>query len=49
MATIESTNPANVQDVVARVDSADAQGIVDAARRAHEAQRAWAEVPAPAE
>src|SRR6476646_11792686 len=47
MAMIESTNPANLQDVVARVEASDAQSIVDAARRATEAQRAWAAVPAP--
>src|SRR4051812_17641661 len=47
MATIESTNPADLQDVVARVEASGAQGILDAARRARKAQRAWAEVPPP--
>src|SRR4051812_23658201 len=47
MPTLESTNPANLTDVVARVEATDAQGIVEVARRAGEAQRAWAEVPAP--
>src|SRR4051795_814299 len=47
MPTLESTNPANLEDVVARVELGDAQAIVDALRRAGEAQRAWAEIPAP--
>src|SRR3954468_8487000 len=47
MPTLESTNPANLEDVVARVELADAQAIVDALRRAGEAQRAWADIPAP--
>ena len=42
MATIESTNPADLQDVVARVELAGAGRLVAAARRAQEAQRAWA-------
>src|SRR3954467_10226956 len=47
MPTLESTNPANLEDVVARVELGDAQAIVDALRRAGEAQRAWADIPAP--
>src|SRR4051812_278824 len=47
MPTLESTTPANLTDVVARVEATDAQGIVDAARKAQEAQRAWAQTPAP--
>src|SRR4051794_34142572 len=46
-AAVESTNPFNTADVVARVAPADAQTIVDASRAAREAQRAWAETPAP--
>src|SRR3954467_14613418 len=46
MPTLESTNPANLEDVVARVELGDAQAIVDALRRAGEAQRAWADIPA---
>src|SRR5919107_5470097 len=45
---LESTNPANLTDVVADVLLADAQGFEDACRAAREAQRAWATVPAPA-
>src|SRR3954454_4153260 len=47
MSTLESTNPANLEDVVARVELGDAQAIVDALRMAGEAQRAWADIPAP--
>src|SRR4051812_17823939 len=47
MPTLESTTPANLTDVVARVEASDAQGIVDAARKAQDAQRAWAQTPAP--
>ena len=39
---LESTNPANLSDVVAEVLLADAQGFEDACRAAREAQRAWA-------
>src|SRR5919201_5411242 len=42
-----STNPAHTDEVVAEVLLADAATFVDAARAAHEAQRAWAQVPAP--
>ena len=45
---LESTNPANLSDVVAEVLLTDAQGFEDAARAARAAQRAWAQVPAPA-
>src|SRR3954449_6523343 len=47
MPTLESTNPANLEDIVARVELGDADAIVGALRRAGEAQRAWAEIPAP--
>ena len=42
-----STNPARLDDVVAQVTLADAQTLVEAARSASRAQRAWADVPAP--
>ena len=45
---LESTNPANLSDVVAEVLLTDAQGFEDAARAARAAQRDWAAVPAPA-
>ena len=45
---LESTNPANLSDVVAEVLLADAGGFEDAARAARAAQRDWAAVPAPA-
>ena len=45
---LESTNPANLSDVVADVLLADAQGFEDACRAARAAQREWAKVPAPA-
>ena len=45
---LESTNPAQLSDVVAEVLLTDADGVVDAARAARAAQRAWAQVPAPA-
>ncbi len=45
--TIDSINPADTGDVVARVELAEPQTIVDAARAAARAQRAWARVPAP--
>jgi alpha-ketoglutaric semialdehyde dehydrogenase len=45
---LESTNPANLSDVVAEVLLTDADGFVEAAREARAAQRAWAAVPAPA-
>src|ERR1700730_17078174 len=45
--TFRSTNPARLGDVVAEVALADAPVVVTAARAAREAQRAWADVPAP--
>jgi len=45
---LDSTNPANLSDVVAEVLLTDAQGFEDACRAARAAQRAWAAVPAPA-
>jgi len=45
---LESTNPAQLSDVVADVLLADAQGFEDACRVARAAQREWAAVPAPA-
>jgi acyl-CoA reductase-like NAD-dependent aldehyde dehydrogenase len=44
---ISSTNPARLDEVVAQVTLADAQTLVQAARSASQAQRAWADVPAP--
>ncbi len=44
---ITSTNPARLDDVVAQVTLGDAQTLVEAARCASRAQRAWADVPAP--
>jgi acyl-CoA reductase-like NAD-dependent aldehyde dehydrogenase len=46
--TLESTNPAQLSDVVAQVSLTDAQGFEDACRVARAAQREWASVPAPA-
>src|SRR3954453_16502240 len=45
--TVDSVNPADLSDVVARVELAGPDGIVEAARRATAAQREWAAVPAP--
>src|SRR5215203_4675287 len=45
---LESTNPANLSDVVAEVLLSDAQGFEEACRAARAAQREWAAVPAPA-
>ena len=45
--TLDSVNPADLSDVVARVELAGPQAIVEAARRANAAQRAWAQVPSP--
>ncbi|TWP43495.1 aldehyde dehydrogenase family protein [Lentzea tibetensis] len=42
-----STNPANTSDVVTEVELATSRSFVDAARRAKQAQREWAKVPAP--
>jgi alpha-ketoglutaric semialdehyde dehydrogenase len=43
-----SRNPADLADVVVDVELASAADLVDAARRARDAQKAWAAVPAPA-
>src|SRR4051812_4887957 len=45
--TVDSVNPADLSDVVARVELAGPDGIIEAARRANAAQRKWAAVPAP--
>src|SRR3954467_14158913 len=45
---LTSTNPAQLDEVVADIALGDASTFVDAARAAREAQRAWARVPAPA-
>ncbi|GAB2987221.1 aldehyde dehydrogenase family protein [Saccharothrix stipae] len=47
MPTYVSTNPADLSDVVTRVDLVGAEEFAAAARRAHQAQREWARVPAP--
>ncbi|MEI8057446.1 MAG: aldehyde dehydrogenase family protein [Actinomycetes bacterium] len=44
---IQSVNPADLSDVVATIEAPTVADVVDAARRAHAAQRAWADVPAP--
>ncbi|HEY3907140.1 MAG TPA: aldehyde dehydrogenase family protein [Streptosporangiaceae bacterium] len=44
---IKSTNPARTSEVVAEVRLGDATTFVDAAKAATQAQRAWADVPAP--
>jgi acyl-CoA reductase-like NAD-dependent aldehyde dehydrogenase len=46
--SLTSTNPAQLDDVVANVSLGDASTFVDAARAARAAQKAWASVPAPA-
>src|SRR5918992_816435 len=45
---LESTNPADLGDVVAEVLLTDAAGFADACRAARAAQKGWAAVPAPA-
>ena len=45
---LQSTNPANLADVVAEVLLTDADGFVAACRAARGAQKGWAAVPAPA-
>ncbi|MBO0889437.1 MAG: aldehyde dehydrogenase family protein [Acidothermales bacterium] len=45
--TLALPNPARLDEVVAEVGLGDAGTFVDAARAARDAQRAWAEVPAP--
>src|SRR6476646_4470039 len=44
---IRSTNPARLDEVIADVALGDAALLVTAARAARDAQRAWADVPAP--
>src|SRR5690349_4652106 len=44
---IRSTNPARLDEVVADVALGDAALLVTAARAARDAQRAWADIPAP--
>ena len=44
--TLDSVNPADLSDVVARVELAAPEALVEAARRANAAQRAWAAGPA---
>ena len=44
---IRSTNPAHLGQVVGEFGAVDAAGFTDACRRAREAQREWAAVPAP--
>jgi acyl-CoA reductase-like NAD-dependent aldehyde dehydrogenase len=46
-ASIESLNPARLDDVVATVELRPPAAIVEACRAAGQAQRAWAGVPAP--
>jgi alpha-ketoglutaric semialdehyde dehydrogenase len=45
--TLRSVNPANIDEVVAEVQLADADTFVDACRAARGAQEAWARTPAP--
>ena len=45
--TFTSTNPARTDEVVAEVSLANADQLLEAFRAASEAQRAWAETPAP--
>jgi len=45
--TVDSVNPADLSDVVARVELTDAAGFAAACRAARAAQPAWAAVPAP--
>src|SRR3954453_23391012 len=45
--TADSVNPAELSDVVARVELTDAAGFTAACRAARAAQPAWAAVPAP--
>lgn len=47
MATYRSTNPARLDDLVTEVALATPEQIAEAARRARQAQRSWAGVPAP--
>src|SRR5437764_611342 len=45
--TLRSVNPANIDEVVAEVQLADADTFVEACRAARGAQEAWARTPAP--
>jgi aldehyde dehydrogenase (NAD+) len=45
---MQSRTPADLTDVVASVELAGRDEVLDAARRARAAQQAWADVPAPA-
>ena len=45
--TLTSTNPADLKDVVGEIALASAEQVVEAFRVAKEAQRAWADTPAP--
>ncbi|MGI8459779.1 MAG: aldehyde dehydrogenase family protein [Propionibacteriaceae bacterium] len=45
--TVESTNPAHLDQVVGTVEVGDAETFVAAAESAHAAQPAWAGIPAP--
>ncbi len=45
--TLDSLNPADLSDVVAHVELAGPEAVVEAARRAGAAQREWAQLPAP--
>jgi aldehyde dehydrogenase (NAD+) len=45
--TLDSVNPADLSDVVARVELAGPEVLVEACRRANIAQRRWAQVPPP--
>ncbi len=48
MTQLNSLNPADLSDVVAIVELASTADVVEAARSASAAQRAWADIPAPA-
>lgn len=48
MQTLDSLNPADLSDVVTTVTLASFEEVVAQTRRAHDAQPAWAAVPAPA-
>lgn len=45
--TLTSVNPADMDDIIGDASLAGADVFVDAAARAHQAQREWARVPAP--
>ena len=45
--TVDSVNPADLTDVVARVELAGPDGVLEAARAAKAAQPSWAAVPPP--